>query len=63
MTDLPKKLSRPAAGALDHAGIKTLEDLAKLSRKQFLALHGVGPASLPTVEGAMKEAGLDFAQK
>ena len=63
MTDLPEKLSRPAASALDHAGIKTLEDLARLSRKQFLALHGVGPASLPIVQAAMERAGLDFAQK
>jgi DNA-directed RNA polymerase alpha subunit len=62
MTDLPK-LSRPATRALDNAGIKTLEDLAKLSRNELLALHGVGPASLPTIQTAMKAAGLDFTQK
>lgn len=62
MTDLPK-LSRPATRALDNTGIKSVEDLARLSRTEFLALHGVGPASLPTVEAAMKKAGLDFAQK
>lgn len=62
MTDLPK-LGRPAASALAHAGIASLEGLAKLTRNQFLALHGVGPKSLPIVEAAMAEAGLDFAQK
>ena len=53
MTDLPK-LSRPATRALENAGIETLEDLAKLSRNELLALHGVGPVSythltLPTI--------------
>lgn len=62
MTGLPK-LSRPATSALHHQGIQTLEELAKLTRQQFLSLHGVGPKSLPTVEAALKEAGLDFAQK
>jgi len=62
VTDLPK-LSRPATSALHHEGITTLESLTKLTRRQFLALHGVGPKSLPTIEAAMKEAGLDFAQE
>tara|TARA_R100000365_G_scaffold616_1_gene2079 strand:- start:1653 stop:1847 length:195 start_codon:yes stop_codon:yes gene_type:complete len=62
MTELPK-LSRPATRALDNAGIKSVEDLARLSRTEFLALHGVGPASLPPIEAAMKAAGVDFAQK
>lgn len=62
MTDLPK-LSRPATRALHHEGIKTLEDLTRLTRKRFLALHGVGPKSLPAIEAAMEVAGLEFAQK
>lgn len=62
MTELPK-LSRPATQALHHIGIATLEDLAKLTRNQFLALHGVGPKSLPAIEAAMAEAGLHFAQE
>lgn len=62
MTALPK-LSRPATSALHHIGITTLESLTKLTRRQFLALHGVGPKSLPIIETAMQDAGLDFAQE
>lgn len=62
MTDLPK-LSRPATRALHNEGITTLEALTGLTYAQFLALHGVGPGSLPPIEAAMKAAGLDFAQE
>lgn len=61
MTD--PKLGRPAAGTLVHCGISTLENLAKLTKNQLFALHGVGPKSLPIIETAMVEARLDFAQK
>lgn len=62
MTELPK-LSRPAASAVKAAGIEDLEGVARLTRKEFLAMHGVGPASLPAVEAAFKRAGLAFAQE
>ena len=61
MTPLPK-ISRPANSALAHAGIETLEDLAKLTEKEFLALHGVGPKSLPVIREAFRQAGLAFRQ-
>ncbi|UYN89676.1 MAG: hypothetical protein KIT08_00175 [Anaerolineales bacterium] len=54
------KLSNPARSALEHAGITTLAKLAKHSEKEILKLHGVGPASLPALRQALKDAGLAF---
>lgn len=54
-------LSNPARSALEHAGITTPSKLAKYSEKEILALHGVGPASMPTLRKALQDAGLAFA--
>ncbi|HRN51093.1 MAG TPA: hypothetical protein PLC52_09480 [Anaerolineales bacterium] len=53
-------LSNPARSALEHAGITTLNKLAKYTEKEILALHGIGPASMPTLCKALKDAGLAF---
>ena len=57
------KLGNPAQRALANAGIKTLEELSKLTQSEFLKLHGVGKASLPTINAAMADKGLSFAKK
>lgn len=56
------RLGGPARGALEHAGIVTLKKLAKHSEREILALHGMGPKSLPTLRAALEEAGLAFAE-
>jgi DNA-directed RNA polymerase alpha subunit len=61
LTDL--KLSRPSHNALAHAGITTLTKLSKYSEKEILALHGVGPASMPELKAALKKCGLSFTKK
>lgn len=53
-------LSAPAFRALEHEGLTTLKKLAARSEREVLALHGVGPATLPTLRVALKEAGLGF---
>jgi hypothetical protein len=53
-------LSGPASRALQHAGIKTLKQLAKHTEKEILSLHGMGPGSMPTLRTALKKEGLDF---
>ena len=58
---LPVKLSAPARRALAGAGIETLADLARHTEREVLALHGMGPASIPTLRQALAEAGLGFA--
>ncbi|MBL8951886.1 MAG: hypothetical protein JNK82_13975 [Myxococcaceae bacterium] len=53
-------LSRPAAAALAHYGYTTLEKLSKLTEKEVLGLHGIGPGSLPTLRRLLKAEGLGF---
>ena len=43
------QLGKPAQRALENAGIKTLEDLSKWTKKDLLELHGFGPSSLPKI--------------
>jgi DNA-directed RNA polymerase alpha subunit len=56
-------LSAPAQRALAGAGINTLQQLAKKSEADVLALHGMGPASIPTLQQALASAGLTFSDK
>jgi DNA-directed RNA polymerase alpha subunit len=56
------KLSAPAHRALANAGYTTLEQLSRISEKQLLALHGVGPKALPELRSALADAGLSFAE-
>lgn len=53
-------LSSPARRALEHEGITTLEQLAKHSEKEILSLHGMGPASMPTLKKALAAENLKF---
>lgn len=56
------KLGNPAQRALANAGIKTLEELSKLTEKELLRLHGIGKSSLPVLKAALATEGLSFAQ-
>lgn len=53
-------LVAPARRALEREGIHTLADLAARSEADLLALHGVGPTTLPKLRAALTEAGLRF---
>lgn len=48
-------LSAPARRAPENNGITSLEVLAHLSRKELLSFHGVGQASVPVLEDALKQ--------
>ena len=54
------KLSAPARRALQNAGITTVKQLSKKTEKEILQLHGMGPASMPILKGALEEVGLGF---
>ncbi|HWV55971.1 MAG TPA: DNA-directed RNA polymerase subunit alpha C-terminal domain-containing protein [Longimicrobiales bacterium] len=54
------KLSSPARRALEGAGITTLDALANHTEAEVLALHGMGPKSMPTLREALAEAGKSF---
>jgi predicted flap endonuclease-1-like 5' DNA nuclease len=45
-SELPKIIGRPALRALSAAGIYTIQQVAKLSDQDLLALHGVGPKAI-----------------
>lgn len=53
-------LSAPARRALEHEGIRTLKQLSRYREGDLLKLHGFGPASLPVLREALREAGLSF---
>lgn len=55
-------LSSPARNALIHYKIDTVKKLANYTQAEILKLHGIGPASLPALQKALKEAGLSFKQ-
>lgn len=56
-------LSKPARGALEFEIIDSFEKLANLTEKQVLAIHGIGPKSLPTMRAALEKENLQFKQK
>jgi hypothetical protein len=53
-------LSGPARRALEHAGVMSLKVLSGWTEKEVLALHGMGPASLPILREALQSEGLVF---
>lgn len=56
MTALPS-IGQPATRALAAVGITTLEQVATWSRRELLALHGVGPKAVRILDEALAEAG------
>lgn len=57
--DLPA-IGRPANSALLDIGVTTLEEVARMSEDELLALHGVGPRSVRLLGEALRERGLAF---
>jgi len=53
-------LAAPARRALQGEGITTLEKLASYSESEILALHGIGPGSIPKLRDALEAEGLSF---
>ena len=53
-------LAAPARRALVNNGITTLPQLASLTEKEVLALHGMGKSSLPKLREALAGQGLEF---
>jgi DNA-directed RNA polymerase alpha subunit len=53
-------LSAPARRALEREGINTLQQLARMTEKEILQLHGMGPSTLPKLRSALATIGLSF---
>jgi predicted RecB family nuclease len=56
-------IGAPARRALEHAGIKTPDQLAKYSEAELLELHGMGPSTIPKLRNALKSKGLKLRKK
>ena len=54
-------LVAPARRALENAGIKTLDQLAKHSESEISTLHGMGPTSMVKLRQVLKSKGLRFS--
>ncbi len=53
-------IGAPARRALERENIKTLEDLAKWTKREIINLHGMGLSTLPKLIKALKDKGLSF---
>lgn len=53
-------LGAPARRALENKGISNAKQLAAYTEKEILALHGIGPSSLPKLLAALNAEGLSF---
>jgi hypothetical protein len=58
--DVLPELVAPARRALIKQGIVSLSKLSRYSEIEILALHGIGPSSMPKLKLALKESGLAF---
>ena len=58
--DLPDEIGKTAARELSLNGITTLEQVAAHSRKELLAIHGVGPKAIAILGDALAAEGLDY---
>ena len=61
-SNLPRELAAPARRALLGAGCTRLEDVAKMSEAEVMALHGIGPNAMKQLRRALPEQGLSFAE-
>jgi predicted flap endonuclease-1-like 5' DNA nuclease len=60
--DVPDGVGKTAARALSSQGIKSLKAVARLSEKDLLAIHGIGPKAIRILGDALSEQGLTFKQ-
>lgn len=58
--DLPR-IGRPATNALRERGVTSLEQVATMSERELLALHGVGPRAVRLLREALVEQGRELA--
>lgn len=59
-TDFLTRVSAPARRALERENILTLEQLASLTEKEILKLHGIGPRAIPALRKELADQGLNF---
>ncbi|MBB4635397.1 DNA-binding protein [Longimicrobium terrae] len=60
-SDLPTTFGAPARRALVNAGITRLEQLSRVSERELLKLHGMGPRAVRLLRDILAGHGLGFA--
>ena len=58
--DLPDEIGKTAARELSLHGITSLRQVADHSKKELLAIHGVGPKAISILGDALAARGLDY---
>ncbi len=58
--DLPDAIGKTAARELSLHGIDSLLKVSKHSKKQLLAIHGVGPKAIRLLGDALSACGLEY---
>lgn len=53
-------LAAPARRALINAKLIKISDLKKITENHLMALHGMGPSSLPIIKREMKKLKIQF---
>jgi predicted flap endonuclease-1-like 5' DNA nuclease len=60
--DLPDAIGRTAARELALNGITSLRQVAGHTKKELLAIHGVGPKAIAILGEALAAKGLDYKE-
>ena len=53
-------IAAPARRALINAKLTKVTDLKKITEKDLMSLHGMGPSSLPVIKREMKKIRIKF---
>lgn len=61
-TGFPAGLSAPARRALAGAGYERLDQLTRVSEREILRLHGMGPKAMDLLRRALAARGQSFAE-
>ena len=62
-SDILQNLGKPANRALERAGYLRLEQVAEVSEKELMKLHGMGPKAIERLREALFEKGLSFSDE
>jgi hypothetical protein len=62
-TEFPRTIGGPATRALAQRGWTSYEQLRRVTRRELLALHGVGPKAVRILEAELAQRGLGFADE
>jgi len=61
-TGFLSELVAPARRALQNAGITNLQQLGSWTEGELLALHGIGPSTIPKLKKALKVKGYSLTK-